>query len=77
MEFNGQLGVNSSAFNNNDYLRNGQFVNSQQLNDKQQIINAFKQIALCFTNDFARQIPNFNELDETDRKVIGNLRFKV
>lgn len=64
MEFNG---VNPS-FNNNDYLRNEQF--SKFGHDKQQIINQFKQIALEFTNDFARQIPGFGELDENDRKVI-------
>ena len=63
MEYNG---VNQS-FNNNDYLRNDQFSKFGQ--DKQQIINQFKQIALEFTNDFARQIPGFNELDENDRKV--------
>ena len=62
MEF---VGVNPSF--NNDYLRNEQF--SKFGHDKQQIINQFKQIALEFTNDFARQIPSFSELDENDRKL--------
>lgn len=60
--------LESSSQFNDDYLRNGQY-NKFNINDKQQIISQFKQIALEFTNDFARQIPGFNELDETNRKV--------
>lgn len=59
MEFNEQFA------NGVDHLRNGQY-------SKQQIINQFRQIALQFTNDFARQIPGFNELDENDRKSLIN-----
>lgn len=61
MEFNGQF-VSSASWTD---LRNEQF-------SKQQFLNQFKQIALQFTNDFARQIPGFSELDENDRKSLIN-----
>lgn len=69
MEFN----VQSANFNSTNTFNNelmGQFSKINNSNDKQQYLNQFKQIALQFTNDFARQIPGFNELNESDCKLL-------
>lgn len=65
MEYNNQSNFNASF--NNQF--NGKFPKTNNI-DEEQHLNKFKEIALQFTYNLAREIPGFDELDESDKKLL-------